>query len=173
MHTPALTEGATVACLPAEDVVVLSATTTWQVPWELMMRGPFSGCGLLDGSLIRHITVASMIASAVRRQPAPGALLEPEDYPVLPVLSSDMSLLDAAVHVVENGWDIAIVLGDEPRAISALSVYRALMHTSDHRSPLGAATGSAGAASPPVIIAAETTTAMTERRSVDVLLGDR
>jgi hypothetical protein len=136
-----LSERATVGCLPAEDIVVLASRTTWQVPWELMMRGPFAGCGLLDGHTIRHITVPSMIASAARRLPTPGAILEPGDYPVLPVFSSDTSLFAAAVDIMETGWDLAIVLDDEPRAISALSVYRALL-----------AEGTAGGLEPRVLL---------------------
>jgi hypothetical protein len=38
-----------------------------------------------------------------------------------------MPLLDAAVLVVETGWDLAVVMDREPRLITARSVYRALV----------------------------------------------
>lgn len=118
---------ATVSALPAEDIVVLASGTPWHVPWELMMIGPFVSCGLLDGDVIRHVTVPAMIASAVRQGSAPDALLVAGDYPTLPVFPAGTPVLDAAASVVESGWDLAIVMADEPRVITARSVYRALV----------------------------------------------
>jgi hypothetical protein len=118
---------ATVSALPTEDIVVLASGTPWHVPWELMMVGPFVSCGLLDGRLIRHVTVPTMIASAVRQGSAPDAALVPADYRALPVFPAEMPVLDAAASVVESGWDLAIVMADEPRVITARSVYRALV----------------------------------------------
>jgi hypothetical protein len=118
---------ATVAGLPAEDIVVLAAGTSWQVPWELMMLGPFASCGLIDGTVIRHVTVPMMVASAVRRCSAPHASLTACDYPPMPVFAAEMPLLDAAVLVGETGWDLAVVMAREPRVITARSVYRALV----------------------------------------------
>ncbi len=123
----------TVAALPAEDIVVLASSTPWHVPWELMMMGPFVSCGLMDGGFIRHVTVPAMIASAVRQGSAPDALLVPGDYPTLPVFPSETPVLDAAASVVASGWDLAIVMADEPRVITARSVYRALVVPADVR----------------------------------------
>ena len=117
----------TVAGLPSEDVVVLASGTLWHVPWELMMLGPFVSCGLLDGEVIRHVTVPAMVASAARHSSNPDAVLIASDYPQLPVFAGEMPLLDAAVLVVETGWDLAVVMDNEPRLITARSVYRALL----------------------------------------------
>lgn len=117
----------TVAALLSEDMVVLASGTPWHVPWELMMLGPFVGCGLLDGAVIRHVTVPAMVASAVRRCSTPDAALEPSDYALLPVFAADMSVFAAASLVVETGWDLAIVMDREPRLITARSVYRSLV----------------------------------------------
>ena len=118
---------ATVADLPTEEIVVLASGTLWQVPWELMMLGPFVSCGLRDADVIRHVTVPAMVASAVRRCSNPQAVLAPSDYPPLPVFPAETPLLDAALSVVETGWDLAAVMVGEPRVITARSVYRALV----------------------------------------------
>jgi hypothetical protein len=117
----------TVAGLPSEDVVVLSSGTLWHVPWELMMLGPFVSCGLLDGEVIRHVTVPAMVASATRRSSSHDAVLIASDYPKLPVFAGEMPLLAAAVLVAKTGWDLAVVMDNEPRLITARSVYRALV----------------------------------------------
>ena len=78
----------TVAGLPAEDVVILPSDTSWIVPWQLMMLGPFVSCGLVDGEVIRHVTVPSMVASAVRRGSTPEAQLVGSDYPPMPVFAA-------------------------------------------------------------------------------------
>jgi hypothetical protein len=123
-----------VAGLPGEDIVVLAAGTRWQVSWELMMLGPFASCGLLDGEVIRHVTVPSMVSSAVRRGSGPDAALTPSDYATMPAFAPEMRLLDAAVMVVETGWDLAVVMDREPRVITARSVYRALLGAGTARS---------------------------------------
>ena len=120
-------ESTTVAGLPSEDIVVLAAGTLWQVPWELMMLGPFVSCGLLDGTLIRHVTVPAMVASALRQGSAPDDVLLPCDYTPMPVFAAEMPLLDAAALVAEAGWELAVVMSCEPRVITARSVYRALV----------------------------------------------
>ena len=120
-----------VADLPTEDVVFLAPGTLWQVPWELTMLGPFMSCVLLDGHAFRHVTVPTMMASAVRRTTNPDAALAPSDYPALPVLSAEMSLLDAAVSVLDNGWELAVVTADDVRVITARSVYRALVRSDE------------------------------------------
>ena len=116
----------TVQGLPSEDIVILASGTSWQVPWELMILGPFRSCGLLDGTVIRHVTVPAMVASAVRRGSSPDAALHPCDYPKLPAFAPDLRLLDAAVLVVETGWELAVVMASDPGVITARSVYRAL-----------------------------------------------
>lgn len=118
---------ATVADLPKEDIVVLAAGTWWQVPWELMMLGPFVSCGLLDGEVIRHVTVPAMVASAARRRSTPGDVLVPGDYTPQQVFAAAVPLLDAAVSVVETGWDLAVVMDREHKVITARSLYRALV----------------------------------------------
>jgi hypothetical protein len=119
----------TVATLPSEDIVVLASGTLWRVAWELMTFGPFASCGLLDGELIRHVTVPAMVASAVRRSSNTEGVLLAIDYPPLPVFAAEMRLIDAAVLVVETEWDLAVVMDREPRVITARSVYRALIGT--------------------------------------------
>jgi hypothetical protein len=128
----------TLARVPAEDVVLLPSGTAWQVPWELFMLGPFVGCGLLDGRVIRHVTVSAMVQSAVRRGTAPTAALVPADYVVLPVFAARMTVLDAALLVVDTGWELAVVMDDEPKVITARSVYRAVLGSAaDSWSPAG------------------------------------
>jgi hypothetical protein len=117
----------TVASLPSDDIVILASNTLWRVPWELMMLGPFTSCGLCDGDLIRHVTVPAMVASAVRRRTTPHDVLVPCDYPLLSVMASQMPLLEAAVLVVETGWEVAVIIDHEPRVITARAVYRALV----------------------------------------------
>lgn len=133
---------ATVGDLPAEDIVVLASSTLWQVPWELMMLGPFVSCGLLDGKVIRHVTVPAMVASAVRHGSSPDAVLAPSDYPKLPVFDAQMQVLEAAVSVLESGWDLAVVMHREPRLITARSVYRALVGSGSVMSVPGSLTRS-------------------------------
>ncbi len=118
---------ATVDLLPAEDIVILASGTQWQVPWELMMLGPFASCGLVDGQAIRHITVSSMMASAVRNGSTPEAALVPGDYPQLPVFAAAMTVFEAAVAVVETGWELAVVMDHDPRVITSRSVYCSLV----------------------------------------------
>lgn len=127
MPAMVVTAGLTVGGLAAEDIVILSSTTAWQVPWELMMLGPFVSCGLLDGEQIRHVTVPAMVASALRRGSTPDATLVPTDYRRLPVFAPEMPLLDAAALVAETEWDLAVVMAPEPRVVTARSVYRALL----------------------------------------------
>ena len=126
---------ATVAALPSEDIVVLASGTPWQVPWELMMLGPFVSCGLLDGAMVRHVTVPAMVASAVLRSSTLDTALVASDYTSIPVFAAEMPLLDAAVLVAETGWDLAVVMAREPRVITARSVYRALLGSRTSSSP--------------------------------------
>ncbi len=120
-------EHATVALLPAEDIVILAPGTLWQIPWELMMLGPFVSCGLVDGAQIRHVTVSLMMASAVRHGSTPDAALVPADYPQLPVFVAETTVFEAAVAVVETGWELAVVMDEDPRVITARSVYYSLV----------------------------------------------
>ena len=117
----------TVASLPSEDIVVLSAGTAWEVAWELQMLGPFASCGLLDGAAIRHVTVPSMVASALKRSSRPTAALVPNDYKRLPVFAAELTVAAAAGLVANSGWTLAVVMDREPRVITARSVFRALL----------------------------------------------
>jgi hypothetical protein len=68
-----------------------------------------------------------MVQSAVRCGTAPTAALVPADYVVLPVFAARMKVLDAALLVVDTGWELAVVMDDEPKVITARSVYRAVL----------------------------------------------
>jgi hypothetical protein len=92
-----------------------------------MLLGPFGSCGLIDHECIRHVTVSTMMASAVRNGSTPDVVLVPGDYPQLPMLPPETTLLEAAVTVVETGWELAVVMDSEPRVIAARSVYGALV----------------------------------------------
>ncbi len=117
---------ATVAMLPAEDVIFLTSGTPWRVAWELMMTGPFPTCALLDGANVRHLTVTSMLVQGVRRRASPDAAVQPDDFPKLPVFAADVTIVDAAARVVQMGWELAVVLDRPPLVIAARSVFRAL-----------------------------------------------
>ena len=140
----AVRSNGTVAGLPAEDIVVLASGTAWLVPWELMRHGPFVSCVLLEDTVVRHITVPAMVASATRQLSVsetasrqwsvPETALTPSDYPSIPLLESTMSLLDAAALVAETGWELAVVMDHEQRVITARSVYRALIGVGGTRS---------------------------------------
>jgi hypothetical protein len=129
MSAASRSEALTVSDLPMEDIAILPPGTVWQVPWELMMLGPFASCGLLDGNVVRYITVPAMVASALRCCFSNDAALVPADFASLPVFAPDMALLAAAVLVVETGWDLAVVMTHEPQVVTARSVYRALVGT--------------------------------------------
>lgn len=120
-------ETGTIAGLPSEDIVVLASGTAWQVAWELQMLGPFASCGLMDGGSIRHVTVPMMVASALKRSSRPAAALVPSDYERLPVFCGAMSVAHAAALVAATDWSIAVVMDREPRAITARTVFRALL----------------------------------------------
>jgi hypothetical protein len=131
-----------VGALKSEDFVVLAADTAWRVPWELLMLGPFSSCVLHDGDIMRHVTAASMIRSALRCTSHPGARLAPDDYPPLFTLPPEMTVMDAVRSVVDSGWELAVVLHTEPRLISSRTVIRSLLHSNGtttsstpHRTP--------------------------------------
>lgn len=117
--------------LPSEDTVALSADTAWRVPWELLMLGPFTSCVLHDGNLMRHVTATSMIRSALRCGSNPAATLRPDDYPPLLTLLPDMTVIDAVRSVVDNGWEVAIVMHPEPRLITSRTVIRSLLNSND------------------------------------------
>jgi hypothetical protein len=129
---------ATVGDLAREDIAILATGTLWRVPWELMMLGPFLSCGLLDGVEVRHLTVPTMVASAVRRRLTPETVLAPDDFPRLPIVSPDLLLSGAALSIVEHGWELAVVFDHDPlrnessaSMITARAVYRALVNSSD------------------------------------------
>jgi hypothetical protein len=113
--------------LPSEAFVALAADTAWRVPWELLMLGPFSSCVLHDGDLMRHVTAATMIRSALRSGSSPAATLTPEDYPPLLTLAPDTTIMDAVRSIVDTGWELAVVLHTEPRLITSRAVIRSLL----------------------------------------------
>lgn len=117
--------------LPSEDTVALSADTAWRVPWELLMLGPFTSCVLHDGNLMRHVTATAMIRSALRCSSNPAATLTPDDYPPLLTLLPDMTVIDAVRSVVDNGWEVAVVMHPEPRLITSRTVIRSLLNATN------------------------------------------
>lgn len=117
--------------LPSEDTVALAADTAWRVPWELLMLGPFTSCVLFDGNLMRHVTATSLIRSALRCASGPSATLTPDDFPPLLTLLPEMTVINAVRSVVDNGWDLAVVMHTEPRLITARTVIRSLLNYSD------------------------------------------
>ena len=126
--------GLCVRALRSEDTVALSADTAWRVPWELLMLGPFTSCVLHDGDLMRHVTATSMIRSALRCGSNPAATLTPDDYPPLVSLAPDMTVIDAVRSVVDDGWELAVVMHAEPRLITSRTVIRSLLHSNDYSS---------------------------------------
>ena len=123
----------TLSCLSlvsAEEAVVLSPGTPWQIPWELLMLGPFVDCLLDDGGQMRHVTAGALLCSAARRSTAPGWPLEANDYDPLPMFPSEMSLLDAARLIVETRWEFAVVMDREPKLITPRAVLRSLLDIS-------------------------------------------
>lgn len=115
------------ATLPAEDVVTLSPRTMWQVPWELLLFGPFANCVLLDGEHVRLVTPTALVRSAVVRSSSPDEPLHPEDYSQLLVFAPATTLINAAKLVIETGWEIALVDDAERRLITPRVVFRALL----------------------------------------------
>ena len=115
------------APVPAEEVVVLDSGTAWQIPWELLMLGPFAECVLDDGGQMRLVTAAALLCSAARRASPPDSPLVAVDYQPLPSFASDMTLLEAARLIVETGWDRAIVMDPLPRIVTPRSVLRSLL----------------------------------------------
>jgi len=117
------------AHVPAEDVVALPAGTSWRVPWELLMLGPFLSCVLADGDQMRHVTAAAMVRSAIQRSTQPEEPLHAEDYETLHVFAPETSVVEAARLVVETGWEVAIVSDPEARLITSRAVFRTLLQS--------------------------------------------
>lgn len=68
MPATVVTAGLTVGGLAAEDIVILSSTTAWQVPWELMIPDRVSGGRGRSGRRRRHrhaVVGASTLTMAV------------------------------------------------------------------------------------------------------------
>ena len=70
--------------VPAEEVVVLALGTAWQIPWELLMLGPFAECVLDDRGQMRLVTAGALLCSAARRSSPPDSPLEADDYQPMP-----------------------------------------------------------------------------------------
>lgn len=113
------------AHVPAEDVVALPAGTSWRVPWELPMLGPFLSCVLADGSEMRHVRAAAMVRGAVQRSTVPEEPLHAEDYEMLRVFAPETTLVEAARLVVETGWEVVLVNDAAARLITSRTVFRA------------------------------------------------
>ena len=113
--------------VPAEGLVILPLGTAWQVPWELLMLGPFADCVLDDGGQMRHLTAGALLTSAARRTLPPSSPLEAADYPLLMTFESEMTLLDAVRLIIEPGWDYAVVMDPVPRLITPRSVLRSVL----------------------------------------------
>lgn len=111
----------------AEELIVLAPGTAWQIPWELLMLGPFAECVLDDDGQMRHVTAGALLASAARRSSPPASPLRAADYAPLLKFSSDMTLLDAARLIIQPGWDHAVVMDPLPRLITPRSVLRSLL----------------------------------------------
>jgi hypothetical protein len=125
--TSALGHATLLSHVASEEVVVLAPGTAWQIPWELLMLGPFSECVLDDRGQMRHVTAGALLASAARHSSPPDSPLLAEDYRPLPTFAPDMTLMDAARLIVETGWDHAILTDPQPRMITPRSVLRSLV----------------------------------------------
>ena len=124
---PATASATCLSHVPAEEVVVLALGTAWQIPWELLMLGPFAECVLDDRGQMRLVTAGALLCSAARRASPPDSPLEAEDYNPMPRFASDMTLFEAARLIVETGWDRAIVMDPLPRLITPRAVLRSLL----------------------------------------------
>ena len=113
----------------SDDVVSLATGTPWQVPWELLMLGPFGSCVLHDNGLFRHVTALAMARSAMHRLSKPDDPLCPFDYEILPSFSPEVALIDAARSAMESGWNVAVVRARELRMITADEVFRGLVRS--------------------------------------------
>ena len=113
----------------SDDVVSLATGTPWQVPWELLMLGPFGSCVLHDNGLFRHVTALAMVRSAMHRLSKPDDPLFPSDYEILPSFSPEVALIDAARSAMETGWNVAVVRARELRMITADAVFRGLVRS--------------------------------------------
>ena len=135
--TPRRSSRVTISSVDAisDDVVSLTTGTPWQVPWELLMLGPFGSCVLHDNGLFRHVTALAMVRSAMHRLSKPDDPLCPSDYEILPSFSPEAALIDAARSAMKNGWNVAVVRGRELRMITADAVFRGLVR-SEARSTL-------------------------------------
>ena len=118
------------ADLPGEDAVVLPAGTPWQVPWELLILGPFTSCVLNTSGEMRHVTAGAMVRAALRISSTPSVSLQPDDYELLPSFEPETPLFDAARSIVETGWNLAVVRTHEPKLVTSRAVFRSLLgHT--------------------------------------------
>jgi hypothetical protein len=113
----------------AEPAVVLPAGTHWQVPWELMMLGPFRECVLDDGQHMRHVTAEALLSSAARRALSPMTPLIPSDYVPILQVAPHTTLLEAVKLIVEPGWERALVMDVHPKLITPRCVLRLVLAT--------------------------------------------
>ena len=116
----------TLSDVAVEDVAVLPAGTAWQVAWDLMILGPFQECLLKDGRGYRYLTTGEMFRSALRRHTSADQPLRPEDFRRLDALAATLTLRQAALLLAEREWDVAVVIGGEPRVLTARMLMRAI-----------------------------------------------
>jgi hypothetical protein len=112
-----------------DDTVVIPIGSTWRVPWELLMLGPFASCVLADGYQARHVTAGALMRSAAKRSSGPDELLYAEDYEPLPIFGPTTTLFEAAILSIEAGWEFAVVNEPQPRLVTPRSVFWALLRS--------------------------------------------
>lgn len=132
VHLPVRPESANaqskyLTLVSAEELIVLALGTPWQIPWELLMLGPFAECVLDDNGQMRHVTAGALLASAATRSLPPSSPLVAADYPPLVTFPPDLSLMAAVRLIVEPGWERAVVLDPIPRLITPRAVLRSLL----------------------------------------------
>ena len=113
-----LLASATLADVAAEDVVVLTAGTAWQVAWDLMISGPFQECVLKDGRGYRYLTPGELFRGALRRRTRGDQPLRPGDFRRLDTLAATLTLGQAALLLAERQWEVALVISGEPRLLT-------------------------------------------------------
>ena len=116
----------TLADVATDDVVVLPAGTAWQVAWDLMILGPFQECLLKDGRGYRYLTPGEMFRSVLRRRTRDDQPLRPDDFHRLDTLAATLTLGQAAHLLTDKQWDVAVVIGEEPRLLTARTLIRAI-----------------------------------------------
>lgn len=84
---------------------------------------------------MRHVTATAMIRSVLRRSSDEAATLTANDYPPLPTLAPEMTVMEAVRSVVNDGWELAVVLHSDPRLVTSRTVIRSLLNVTEMSSP--------------------------------------